>query len=413
MAKNKKEETALVLRNDVYQSNPLVQARKKFDLMGMRLFFLGLRCLNPHFSEKDKYFDAEFKEAFIPTSMLTELFGGNTWYLGELKQACDKLFHAVVEFNYKDGGFALYHLFRKLEYVPNEGLYLRFEELLRPYILDLLESKGYTKINIRHLFALSSPYAIRLLELMLQYQNFKDFKAAQEIKRRFTIEELRFALNVPEESYNERIDNFRKFVIDIPIKEINKRTPYTIRYETVKEGRCVVAFDFTMDTFDVPVEELNGLRAEFVNDAVELLRSMGFSSKAAKAIYDKCDGVADCFARVNRAQALLDRQTEPVKNKLGFLRKAIEESWIGSRTESTELPLSLGGSRFGEWPKADKPQPKKRDVKIGKHKVPYGIAAAYMKHIRKGENIEFVNESLREFGVTIKEFTQMCENRGI
>ena len=65
---------ALVLRNTIYQSNPLIQSKKDFDIIGMRIFLLGLRGLNPHFSEKDKFFDADFKEMFIPTDKLTELF---------------------------------------------------------------------------------------------------------------------------------------------------------------------------------------------------------------------------------------------------------------------------------------------------------------------------------------------------
>ena len=195
--KEKNEETALVLRNDVYQSNPLVNSRKVFDLLGMRIFLLGLRGLNPHFSEQDKYYDKEFPKLFIPTSKLTELFG-NTKYLAELKPACKKLFDTIIELNSVNGGFELYHLFRKLKYEPGEGLYLQFDELLRPYILDLFQTKGYTRINVEYLFKLSSPYAMRLLELLLQYQNIKFFKELMEIKRKMTVEELRFTLNVPD-----------------------------------------------------------------------------------------------------------------------------------------------------------------------------------------------------------------------
>ena len=102
MKKGKNEERALVLRNDVYQSNPLVNSRKVFDLLGMRIFLLGLRGLNPHFSEQDKYYDKEFPDLFIPTSKLTEIFG-NTKYLAELKPACKKLFDTIIELNSADG----------------------------------------------------------------------------------------------------------------------------------------------------------------------------------------------------------------------------------------------------------------------------------------------------------------------
>ena len=301
MGKND-ENGALILRNDVYQSNPLIRARKDFDAVATRIFLIGLRGLNPRFSAKDKYFDADFKEMFVPTNRLTELFGGNTWYLHDLEKVCDKMFHTVIRIRPEDGGFELYHLFRKLKYVPNEGLYIWFEELLRPYILDLFESEGYTKLNVKYLFSLSSPYAVRLLELLLQYQNIKTFKTTREIKRRMTVEEIRFALNVPDGAYNDRINNFRKFVLDNPIREINERTPYVVRYDVVKKGRTVVAFDFVMDTFNVPAEDLEGHKPELGSEAVDLLISLGFSEKAARVIFSKCNDVQDCFLRVNSSE---------------------------------------------------------------------------------------------------------------
>lgn len=407
----KKEETALVLRKDVYQSNPLVQARKNFDIIATRIFFLGLRGLNPHFSENDKYFDAEFKEMFIPTSKLTELFGGNTWYLHDLEKVCDKMFNTVIKLRPADGGFELYHLFRKLKYVQNEGLYIWFEELLRPYILDLFQSRGYTRINVEYLFKLSSPYAVRLLELLLQYQNIKEFKELMEIKRTLTLEELRFALNVPEDAYSDRMDNFRKYVLEDPIKEINTRTPYIVRYETIKDGRKIVAFEFTMDTYKVPVEALNGYKPEFTNDAIKLLCSLGFNENSAKAIFKKCADVQDCFARVNRAQSLLKRQRKPVENKLGFLRKAIEEDWqIGGEPASRHnVAASPQQSESNEEP----PRLKPKNLRVGRQNIPYGIAKVYIQAIRNNEHLELVRRGLKEYNVTIEKFTNLCEKHGL
>lgn len=406
--KTYEEEKSLVLRKDVYQSNPLVQARKNFDMIGMRIFLLGLRALNPHFSEKDKYFDLDFKEVFIPTSTLTELFGGNTWYLHGLEKICDKMFHTVIKIRPEDGGFELYHLFRKLKYVPKEGLYIWFEELLRPYILDLVESRGYTRINVEYLFNLSSPYAVRLLELLLQYQNIKQFKELMEIKRTLTIEELRFSLNVPEGAYSDRINNFRSRVLDVAMKEINERTPYIVRYETIKEGRKVVAFEFTMDTYKVPKEDD---RSYVRNDAIRLLCSLGFNEKAAQEIFKKCLDIQDCFSRVNRAQSLLDRQKNPVKNKLGFLRKAIEENWqinrqsAGNRDDSAK-PQPIRSEE-------ELPRYKPKNLRVGGKAIPYSIAGVYMEAIRNGEHIELVKNGLKDYNVTIERFTEICEKHGI
>ena len=314
------------LRNEVYQSNPLINARKSFDLMGMRIFILGLRGLNPHFSKKDKFFDEEFKETFIPSSELTQLFQ-NTGYLSEMKSACRKLLNTTIEIKNSAGELTLTHIFKKLEYDPRKGLHLKFDDEMRPYLLNLAESGGYTMIKADYLFKLSSPYAMRLLELLLQYQNFRMFRELKEVRRKFTFDELKYLLNVPENAYKGRPDNFKKYVLDIPIKEITERTPYRMHYKAVKNGRTLYAFEFFLDVFNAPVEILNTQRTYFGEAAISRLCELGFSEKAAQDIYLKCDNTKDCLNRINRANLILLLQKNPIENKLGFLRRAIEGNW--------------------------------------------------------------------------------------
>lgn len=410
--KNRKDDCGkvLVLRSEVYQANPMIQARKDFDLLGMRIFFLGLRSLNPHLSAKDKYFDEKFERLHIPTNELVKVFG-NTKYLAELKPACEKLFDAIVELNYADGGFKLMHMFDELEYKPRDGLYIQFSYKMRPYILDLFQARGYTRINIKYLFSLSSPYAVRLLELMLQYQNIKQFKDRQEIKRKFMLEDLRFVLNVPEGAYGDRVDNFRSRVLDVAIREITTRTPYLLRYSPLKEGRKVVAFEFTMDTFEVPIEELGGHKAKSGNEAISLLVSQGFSDKDARAIFKKCRDVADCFARVQRAQALMIHQKRAIKNKLGFLRKAIEEEWQGNRNSAGKSePARVAKRARHEELSSMKEQ--QRKINIGRKKMSYRLAETIIDHIRQGDT-DLVNECLAEYKVSIEKFAAICEKNGL
>ena len=314
------------LRGEVCLDNPLIEARKNFNLMGMRIFMLGLQGINPHLSTRDKFFDEEFKETFITAKQLTEIFG-NTKYLHEMKAACTRLYNATIELGRFGGGKVLKNMFRRLEYVSGKGLYICFHDVMRPYILDMFKSRGYTRMNAKHVFKLSSPYAIRLLELLQQYQNIKEFQLRQEVRRDFTVEELRFFLNVPEGAYKGRLNNFRRFVLDNPIREINQRTCYKIHYQTMKVGVRVVGFRFKMDLKNVPLAASDKRNLKFKNDAIETLLSLGFTERVARAIFSKCLDVPDCFSRINRAQALLYRSKTPIRNKLGFLREAIENDW--------------------------------------------------------------------------------------
>lgn len=414
----RKKDPPLVLRSDVYQTNPLMQARKVFDTLGMRIFALGLRGLNPHFSLKDKMYDEQFPELFIPTSKLVELLGGNTAYLHELKPACKRLFDTIIELDKDNGGFILMHLFSRLKYEPTEGLYLKFDESMRPYLLDLFQSDGYTKISVEQVFYLTSPYAWRLVELMLQYQNIPEFKVRQEIVREIDIEKLKFALNVPEDTYEGRIDNFRKKVLDEPIAEINEKTIYQMSYKVVKQGRRVTSFEFHMNMCAVPVEDE---RLEYSNNAIKQLIQLGFSLTAAQEILSACQSELDCLNRISTAQKILkkqkDRGNASIDNELGFLRTAIIENWDieskrreSKRRPKTQIsnPKSISSPRklFEENRKKKEPfippainPPKKQEISVVAREI-------LIEMIDDPKNKKYVDSVLRSVGWTLKEFKE-------
>ena len=328
MAKKKKETPKeAVLRKDVYQANPLINARKGMDIAELRIFALGLQGLNPHLSTKDKFYDEEFPRTFIPTSRLTEIFG-NTWYLHDLKKICDKLFDSHITLSYSDGGFKLLHVFQELEYKPKEGLYIQFDNKMKPYILDLFQSKGYTKINIEQIFPLMSAYAVRLVELLLQFQGTKQKK----LVRKIDIDDLRFALNVPEDSYIDRMDNFKKKVIDEPLAEINKKTEYEMSYSVIKTGRKITGFEFYMDIAKaLETERLNSLKErdkdEVKASIIESIMRHGIREKDAHELWDICRDTEDCVNRLIYAEEELDRQRGSISNESGFIFTAIKENW--------------------------------------------------------------------------------------
>ncbi len=405
----RKKDPPLILRRDIYQSNPLMQARKVFDTLGMRIFSLGLRGLNPHLSMNDKMYDEKFPELFIPTSTLVNLFGGNTKYLHDLKPACKRLFDTIIELDKDNGGFVLMHLFSRLKYEPNEGLYLKFDESMRPYLLDLFNSKGYTKISIDQVFYLTSPYSWRLVELMLQYQNMSEFQISQDIVREINIENLRFYLNVPKDAYVGRLDNFRKFVLDDPIAEINAKTIYRMSYKVIKQGRRVTGFEFHMNTFAVPVEDE---RLVYINSAIKKLRELGFSLAAAKDIFSACIDEDDCLKRISKAQKILQKQKITVENELGFLRKAIVENWSSmpkrysktkvSKTAEITTPSKIfenNRKRKEELDPLGIMQPTRRELSVE-------IQEIIIEMLGDSKNKKFADSMLKSVGWTLKEFKE-------
>ena len=227
----------------VYQANPLVEGRRDFSLIETRLFYLGLKDLKPQLTKKDVPWNAmsirDFPTTIIPTKELIKQFGNDKYY-STLKDICRGLVKKTVEIEREDGkGFSERPVFLDLSYTVDEGLRLIFSPFMIPYLLELAD-KPFTKIPVEQIWLLQSSYAVRLLELLLQYQNTKSHE------RIMMIEEVRRCLNVPDGAYKDRLNNFKRYVIENSIKEINEKTNYKVEYENVKEGRKIVGFKFKL-----------------------------------------------------------------------------------------------------------------------------------------------------------------------
>ena len=211
-------------------------------------------------------------------------------------------------------------LFAIIQYKKGSGLDIRFNNEMRPYLLDIFEEgKGYTRIAMKQLFYLSSAYGMRLLELMLQYQGFMQDGC---IRRHIKLEDLRFMLNVDEEKY-QRIQDFCKRILDLPIKEINEKTQYKLSYTKTKTGRKITGFDFVMDCSDVLPETSVPETVQ-----VEMLPNKSFWHGLTRQAVDKltiiCGSNEEFEKRMQYAVTLAKRRNP--KNVTAFLYRAIEET---------------------------------------------------------------------------------------
>ena len=225
----------------VYQANPLVEGRRDFTLIEARIFYLGLRDIVPRLTNKVKAWGNkaynEFPVTVISSNELVKLFGNHKYY-STLKDICKDLSKKAIEVKGEEEGEYFFRpVFSELHYSKSKGLTIEFSPKMIPYLLDLAD-KPFTKLPFEQLWALRSPYSIRLFELLLQYQNTKTHE------RVFAIEELRYCLGVPDDAYRDKMVNFKARVLDNAVKDINENTAYKVEYENVKEGRRIVAFKF-------------------------------------------------------------------------------------------------------------------------------------------------------------------------
>ena len=305
----------------IYQANPLIEARKPMNGLEMKLFMLALQDVNPHISVNDKFYDTEFQETHIPPAELKRIMG-NGAYLTRLQEACDSITTRNVCVKESDDKFAYYSLFSFARYERRDGLRIKFNVEMRDFILSIFESGyPYTKINMKQIFYLSSAYAMRLLELMLQYQGMKRNNL---IKRTIYLDELRFMMNIEEGQY-VRINDFKRKVIDVSIKEINNSTQYSIWYETEKEGRKIIGYTFIMDCSEmIPKEEVKEELIKLEMPPAKKKR-YGLSKQAIGRLTIICGSNEEYERRMEYALKLAEERKP--ENLQGFLYNAIKENY--------------------------------------------------------------------------------------
>lgn len=156
----------------------------------------------------------------------------------EAKQAIKTLFdRSVTTYSEMNGHEVVTHTrwISQRVYSDNNGhLSLTFAPEVVQYITRL--ETEFTRYELTQIGQLTSVYAVRLYELMKQYQTAK--------KREITIEWLKTHLQIQNEY--EQFDNFKRRVIDMSIKQINQHTDLSVKATMVKKGRKAHAFEFTI-----------------------------------------------------------------------------------------------------------------------------------------------------------------------
>jgi plasmid replication initiation protein len=118
-------------------------------------------------------------------------------------------------------------------YSDEEGLIrLRFAKDILPYLNQL--TTQFTSYSLKEVASLTSAYAYRLYELLVQYRDIGS--------REISLENLRRWLDLGEK-YGAIYD-LKKRVVDPAVKQINDSTPYRVKYTQKKSGRLVTHFIF-------------------------------------------------------------------------------------------------------------------------------------------------------------------------
>ena len=220
----------------VVKDNALINASYNLDLVEQRLILLAI----VEARESGKGINANDPLTVHAESYINQ-FGvhRNTAYQA-LKDACDDLF--ARQFSYQslsEKGNTINHKSRwvsEVAYIDNEAVVrLIFAPAIVPLITRLEEQ--FTKYEIQQISNLTSAYAVRLYEILIAWRSTGKTPL-------ITMYDFRQKIGVLETEY-KRMYDFKKYVLDIALKQVNEHTDIIVKVEQHKTGRSITGFSFS------------------------------------------------------------------------------------------------------------------------------------------------------------------------
>jgi plasmid replication initiation protein len=325
----------------VVQDNRLIDSPRFFSLQEQRLFIFLVSKLNPKNRE-----DITFRFPTIEFSKAIEIDPDTA--IRDLKRITKKIMGLVVELKNKDEKSTTYtHIVSYAKYWEGKGYAdFKISDEIAPYLFDMKER--YTSYKLTQVTRLSSIYAIRIYEVLKQYENLK--------KRSFFIDDLRKKLAIKESQYS-RFNDFRKYVLEIAKKEINEKTDLKVDYTLQKTGKKFTVIDFSIVAKDGKNQIQNyEIPRYYDQNIVDKMISIGMSEKTAKDWFERYS-----TADIENAIKVVDQNIESGKcdNSVAMLKTAIQKRWKPKIKDSDVESISFNETSDVEEKELQKAEQKK------------------------------------------------------
>jgi plasmid replication initiation protein len=297
----------------IVQHNHLIEARYHLTLQEKRLM-----CW---LASQVKQTDEDFKEHELPIKEFAELIDVKGDHLYKtLDTITHKLMQKIITIrSLKKKGFAKAALLGGVEYYEGQGIIkLSFHPYLKPYMLQLKDR--FTQISLGDVMGLKSVHAMRIYEILKQYESLGN--------REILLSDLRGYCGIEEGKY-KKFNNLKKDVLDRAKREINNKTDLLIGYEEIKTSRKITSIKFTIKpnaSYRNPKFENSKPKKEYRSELAltESLMDYGFSKGMAKRLLKghEEEVIKNALRAVN-----IQVERNHVKNPKAMLQTAIKEKW--------------------------------------------------------------------------------------
>jgi len=299
----------------VFQHNNLIEARYSLTLQEKKIILWLTSQIQPD--------DKDFKKHTLTVRDFMELMGltGNSNYK-ELQKITLGLMKKVLIIKEPDlKVITQVSWLNSARYEEGEGfIRLSFAPEMHPFLLNL--KKTFTVISITDLMQFKSIHAIRIYELLKQYQNIGE--------RTLTIEEIKECCGVTGKL--KKYDHFEKKILLIAQREVNEKSDVYFEFERQKHVRKIVAIKFIISKnkdYELRNNPMNPTHEVRRKPAlVYTLKEFGLSSKIINQILKE-----NLEQTVQDAVNAVDLQLSKgqVRNTKAMLITAIKEKWHPER----------------------------------------------------------------------------------
>ncbi|WP_368502764.1 replication initiation protein (plasmid) [Alkalihalophilus sp. As8PL] len=308
----------------VTQSNSLIEAPQDLTLQEKRIILTLASLVQPG--------DDNFRIHRIKVKDLADIIGiKEKNFYTKVESVIEKLQNKMLTIETERSKLNM-HWLSSSEYFKGQGyVELEFSEKLRPFLLEL--KQNYTPFKLRNVLRLRSEYYIRIYELLKQYEKVK--------KRVFSLEELRYHLNIPPDKYKQYAHLKNRILLKAQ-EELREKTDLIFEFKEQKDGRKVVGVAFYIKKNRTLLKEVLSNEAPD-STPYELLIRFGIRPDKAKSMIEQFHEVQ---IKRNISYILENKEHEDIDNISGYIISAIEGDYASvednpSVQETKTKPFSI------------------------------------------------------------------------
>lgn len=159
----------------------------------------------------------------------------NTKNYANFKENIEKL--ANITFWWEtDEAHELHRLFEKVKiYKRDTRVSIKIDDVLKPHLLN--QRENFVAYLFENVLVMKSKYSKYLYRLLKTFAYMGEYETSLIV--------LKDSLQCSED-YSGRYDNFRKYVLDKAMEEINQYTDLEVSYKPIRVGRSIQKIHFTI-----------------------------------------------------------------------------------------------------------------------------------------------------------------------